>query len=658
MKKILATILAFCLIFSAVGTAMFTVSAETEVVQEPFYTATVADKDWTFAEVDAPYSTLHSKALFSNYEIKSTGYGTIFGSETNVMDFSTAAEWIRNGTGEVRFWVMLPWQEGTPELSYYFDLGYYATSATIGNSYPESYAKISIAADGMWHEIRISASEFSAPTNIEKYAAAGDAVIGKFYGLRVKAAEEAAVIEAKGGFYCSNTVEYYNEPIAEEINDGNLEYTTYLIDSNSTGTGLSGLTFDNPKVADNKFVRTARRITRTGTEEEGWKAGNLYPYSIDSTGEEFIGFVENKGDMRAYVKNASNYDITVRIGVKGSFVNSKYSTTTVYADLLKEVPLPANEWVEVRMPYSEMGITDRTVDLLTTSETYGSYMMYIVPNDTMFQNVGDALYVTPIEIYNRPLLSSVTKDFDREYKNITNLVQDNSWKKGNTTYVTRSVVESSDLPFFSKVTSIDMAEGFVLDTYPSGSQIGVAYRDGVSCADFAEWVYYNPDAQMRLWVKSLKDATFELELHEGATGKNITVKATVSVTGSPDWQEIRLKRSDFATKSDFDNVFISGDYETCGIALFVSDITAGITVGDNLSFAQQVEFFTHEAYDKGDINRDNTVDARDLVRIKKFIANAETAFVHGDIDSDSKLTVTDLGYVRNWLMDDAWGTVA
>ena len=363
-----------------------------------------------------------------------------------------------------------------------------------------------------------------------------------------------------------------------------------------------------------------------------------------------------EGQLRFWVKTPYRTDVEdidlrialcVRYYINGSGNYPKNSTViTVPAD---------GEWHEMRISSTEFSSTafDNILNNEAYRESYNAFYIYISSNINI--EAMEGLYFTDYEFYGKSLMYDESDgNVHKEYFEIASLTSDNYWKKGNTNYVTRTTVTTDELPFFTKVTSVDTTDKFNTDTNPSLDQIGFAYRNGVSCADFAEWVYYNPRAEMRFWVKTKKDVTFELELHEGATGKNNTVKATVSVTGSPDWQEVRLRRSDFATKAVFDNVFISGEYTTSSVTLFISDIISGLSAGDNISFAQDVEFFTFEAYAKGDITLDGNVDAVDLVRIKKHTAGYTSQTVNGDIDSDGAVTAIDLAYVRNWLMSGEW----
>ena len=708
MKKILATILAFCLIFSAVGTATFTAFAEetttetdTEVVEQtPIYTFDSSIKDWTFANSTVTDNDLFEDVMYANYVnggtgvvIATTRFENPFSTaeEGKYLSFADMANWLKTESGELRFFVRIPWQEGTPELAYDFGVGYYVgytvtteledgtTESKEETAYPETHTTVNVAADGLWHEIRISVTELNN-TIFDKYVADATIVVKGFYPLRVRAKNDTSVVENVNEFYCSNFVEYYSEAITAEINDGNIETELFSIDSPDTGS-KAGVTHSTVKVTDNKFYREAREIVRGSTDttvkSEIFVYKNyLTDYSEEEgTKSELTGFFSNEdADMRTFVKNDSDSAITFKLGIKGYAENTEYpiyntdgsvKSYSNYPNLFKTINLEANSgWVEIRFKNSEIDsatLENSKVSKLFTQSTnaYVALTIQTVSGADFLVDEGDKLYITPMEVYNRNIVEDVTKDFEREYNNIVNFTSYQSWRTDNNTYVTTTSSECTDLPFFNNVVTYTAVQTFT-ETPNATAQMPFAYRDNVNVEEFNEWVW-NPDAEMRFWIKTANDITFKFQMmaKDNVVGNNKNLYSDpITVKGSTEWQEITIKRSDFGTNSEFDALFASSDNETSNINIFINQITSSMAKDTTFTFSRRVEFFTHEAYDKGDINRDNTVDSRDLVRIKKYIANATTSFVHGDIDSDSKLTVTDLGYVRNWLMDDAWGTVA
>lgn len=697
MKKILALLLVLLMVFSFSVTAFAeTTEPETEtdtevengtetepVAQTPIYTLDVSNKDWTYTNhvYNVYDNTILESSMSPYYVVPQTGYvvsnsryEAVFSYDAD--DFEDAdyisptnmAAWLKS-EGQLRFYVKLPWQEGTPDLSYHFGIGYYVSYTTVtenedgtvsektSKAYPETHATVSVPADGLWHEIRLSTSDFSSKTVFDVYAADPEhtTVIG-FYGLRVRAANVASIIKSADEIFFSTFAEYYSEPITAEVNDGNIEQEVYLLDTNDTGT-TTGLTFSNEKITDNKFYRTARKITRTGDMD----TKDIYPFKVKPTGIEMDGFVENHGDMRTYMKNDSDSDITFNIGIKGSVVNSTYGTGTQYPAATKSVTIPANSgWVEIRISYDDLKLDAKKIAQFTESETYYWFYLVIAKSSTLLADVGDAIWVTPLEIYNRSLVEDVNTDFEREYKQITiKNTAGATWKQDSQGYITRTEGKAVDLPFAGSVATYTATETFDIDSY-TAKQVG--FTGGtVNCADIAEWAVHNPNAEMRMWVKSAKDITlvFEVLTYDSTAGSYRTMKITLDVTGSPDWQEVRLTRADVVGASTwaenvFNEIFTTETNTTASMNIFLSDITAGMQAGDSFQLAQRIEFFSHEAYDKGDINRDGKVNVLDLIRTKKYIANGETAFINADIDSNNKLEAADLTYLRKWMLNGAW----
>ena len=701
MKKILATILALCLIFSAVGTATITAFAEetttepeTEVVEQiPAYTFDSSVKDWSFANADVLDNSLFNKAMYANYVNGSTGvviattrFENPFSTNgDNCVSLSKMADWLKTESGEMRFYVRIPWKEGTPELAYDFGVGYQVgytvtteledgtTKSEEKTAYPETHATVNVPADGLWHEIRISVTELNN-TIFDKYVADTTSVVKGFYPLRVRAKNADSVVANVNEFYCSNFVEYYNEAITAEINDGNIETEIFLIDAPDTGS-KAGITHSTVKVTDNKFYREAREIVRGNTDtavrsEIYVYKNNLTDYSAEAgTKSELTGFFSNEdADMRTFVKNDSDSAITFKLGIKGYAENTEYPSYNAdgsvksyanYPNLFKTVTLEPNSgWVEIRFKNSEIDpaiLENSKVSKLFTQSTkaYVALAIQTVSGGDFLVDEGDKFYITPMEVYNRNIVDEVTKDFERDYKNIVNFTSYQSWRSDNLDYVTRTDSECTDLPFFNSVVTYTAAQTF---TETPAKQMPFAYRDKVNADEFNEWVW-NPNAEMRFWMKTANDITFTFQMmaSDASVGNNKNLYSNpITVKGSTEWQEIIVKRSDFGTNNEFDTLFASGINETSNINVFLRQITSGMTKDDTFMFSRYVEFFTDKAYDKGDITRDDTVDARDLVRIKKNIANGETAFINGDIDADGKLTATDLGYVRKWIMDGAW----
>ena len=59
-------------------------------------------------------------------------------------------------------------------------------------------------------------------------------------------------------------------------------------------------------------------------------------------------------------------------------------------------------------------------------------------------------------------------------------------------------------------------------------------------------------------------------------------------------------------------------------------------------------FTSVSAYEKGDVNRDNSVDSRDVLHLSKYLVNtgASVSTAYGDLNSDNVIDAKDLLLLR------------
>jgi len=113
-----------------------------------------------------------------------------------------------------------------------------------------------------------------------------------------------------------------------------------------------------------------------------------------------------------------------------------------------------------------------------------------------------------------------------------------------------------------------------------------------------------------------------------------------------------LSRSDFSASAAFDNSFKYADTRHVYSYLLANDDT--FTSDSQITFGNRLEFFSDIAYSKGDANRDNAVNIKDLVRIKKLSAEQSIDIVCADIDSNGSLNAVDFAYIRKRLLNNSW----
>jgi len=567
MKKVLATLLAICLIFSAVGTALV-VSAEGETetpevtTQTPFYTAST--KDWTFAETTVNDNTLFDKALFSNYALTKGKPTTIFTGK--IWSIEDTSAWIDAGTGEMRFWVKAPYMAGTPDLGYKFDLAYKVAYDVVDGvitedtprAYPAAEATVTVKADGLWHEVRISAASFKKNTNFESYLKGSFAspITEIFYALRVTATTDVAAIEAKGGFYAGTSVEYYNEAITAEVNDGNvaLEKVAAIDTADSNiGNSTNVSVTKNAFASGNKFHSTAACYSVTDAENYTFNQDNVLPYKIGTpTGDEFKVAVANGGDARTYVKNVSDHEMTFTVGIK-TWCTDSINNKGVNFLLNKSVTVPNDgKWHEVRISFANIKTDEYKLNALKGIEgySYGTVYLRIYDLNGDFTSTDDKLYITPMEIYNRSLVGPLDTDMNDANVVLEQLAKidtaSGGWSQSAT--VNKANVRIGDNKFYRRAYKFSVSDP---ENYSFGGNNYPYKNNSIVVGDLTDYFKYHGD--MRTYVKNTSGHKMiikvgvKLDYYDASAGKNKQAEGeykTVEIPGDGKWHEVRIAYSD------------------------------------------------------------------------------------------------------------------
>lgn len=408
------------------------------------------------------------------------------------------------------------------------------------------------------------------------------------------------------------------------------------------------VTVTTANVIDNKFTRSARKLSvkaNNGFSKAYYFYNETLTEDITFGNNELYDWVENCGTLRFYIKNDS--DEAVTFNPRFYFVsNSAVTGATKYVRInsLESITLDANSgWKEIRLTFADMTGDNITYISKGSGTIYGGLWF-----DEMLKTAGGDLYVTEFEFYGEPLTEEIATDFDRKYRALVRL-------KGNhkgtvPTGIERTYGPCDELPFFTNsVIFKATADGLATNTL----SIAAAYN---VTNDIADWAY-NPDAEVRFWVKAPNDCSFRLKLQMKGRTDNTYRNAfsVVNVKGADQWQEIRVKRSAFTTQPATALYNAALESQNFDMYFSIDQISGALAKsGNTLEFGSNIEFFSEKAYDKGDANMDGVVDARDIVRTKKWLAETQTEFVTADIDSDSKLTATDLGYIRKLMLNGKW----
>ena len=441
--------------------------------------------------------------------------------------------------------------------------------------------------------------------------------------------------------------------------------TIFIIDTNAPVFTADNMATSNVKNAVNDNTNFESAVFFKNAVGTG-NSMIFNEYDIELT--DITDWLKNEnGELRFWIKapyREGEFEFSLKLGLCARYyIYTESDGTQVkqaqYPQTVTVLPVSADgKWHEIRLASSVFSSTafDKILSNEDYMASYDAFYIRVAANSAEYNiSAAEGLYFTDFEFYKEGISYPVCDgNIDKIYTEIADLTSNPSWKYDENGYVTRTVESTSELPFFTKTVKFTASDTYTSENAAaiSGVQQGIVFKDGVACSDFADWAYYNRGSTLRFWVKTSKATTFKVGLLSTGTGANPEISATVTCSGSEAWQEIRLKRSDFAYSSAFEDVILSNESNNVYLNFYVTEDT--FVAGQSLEFGLRAEFFNDRAYDKGDITLDGKVDAIDLVRIKKFVAGVNSQTVNGDIDSNGAVNALDLAYVRNWLMSDGW----
>lgn len=665
MKKIIAILLTLCFTLS-VFTGVFTVSAE-EVIEdvtssdtttEPSEDETVTEQTPAFtistkygsktSNITPKDNSVVTKAVQINEKISTSYVMAQRENNTSVYSIQGVVDWLKDEDAQMRLWVRMPWVEGTPEIGLSIDL-YMEYNINGETKYPHTYQYVDLATDGLWHEVRINASKFNDLKAFDAGLKNPENTTFRNVNIRLRTRTTAQAIES--GKLALSPVEFYSAPLTTEINDGNIPREYFVINGESKGADkdiASNISITKTGIAGNKFAQKGAKITAK-TDNAFVSGKRFFAYSKNLTiaeGEtrnQLYTWINTKGaEMRTYVRNGSDSPVSFYPGL---YAVVKYNGSTIYPQIHTEdvVTLPANsDWVELRFTADDFAFYTDLVDKFTLSTGYVAFSIK-VSGSGFLKTAGDSFYMTPLEICNMDILEdpmNPNKEFNRS------AVFNDNYNWGGSAEFTRTYSDSSDLPYFQKAVTFTAN-----DIYTGASaRLNTLVDNHVNANNFADWAF-NPKAELRLWVKSSQDRTFKLTLQQN----NKDIYTNITVSGSEDWQEVVLKRSDFNSNTEFDNVLLNNIADTdMDVYCYLNTAENNFQIGESLMIGGIMEIFSGKAYAKGDANRDESINLKDLVRTKKLIANWGTDIYTADIDNTRALNADDLVYLRKWIIKGVW----
>ncbi len=587
-------------------------------------------------------------AVFVKTGIDTTKFTTVFNhSESELPQLSDVTDWLHSEDGVMRFWIKTPWKENTPKLNLKVDICvlYYKDG---NGAYPQTSAEIAVPFDGLWHEIRISADNFNR-TVFDSILA--DETLASTYGrfyLRLKSGEAKAVISAGEGLYLSD-VEFFEVSLNTETDNGNIERESFALTGKKQDY-VTDVTTTTVTVSDNDYVTTAKRITRKETTSD-FAGKILLPFSeniavADGETQNQLGdwFCTKGAEMRTFVKNESDSPISFKIGIYGKVT---YNSTTVYPKVLTNyITLDANSgWQEIRFTLEDTDASQTNMTRFITSNGYVALEIY-TKKDEFLQSTGDSMLVAPLEIYSLDIVEDKANDFSKKYKSAAVMSESFSGSADTEDFIVKTYSSENEVPFIKNGVTLTATDSYSFGSV-NGKPIGILKSEPVFARDFSDWAT-NGDAQMRFWIKSDVKRSFVLSLSAGGE----EIKSTVNVEAYDYWQEIVLKRSDFSENAEFDSKFSFAD--TRNVYFNIYALSDTFTENESFTLSARAEFYSGAVFQKGDTNMDEGVDLKDLVRIKKLSVADSEIFIGGDLDSDDRLTATDISILRNRIVGGVW----
>ncbi len=491
-------------------------------------------------KTEAVYDNTVVKEGFKVVRTSGTAYQVLVSHGSSAEPTPTAAtvkEWLATENGQVEFWVKAPYNQ-SGDVSLKLDLCF-----EVPSRWPHRYSDFTVAGDGKWHLVRLNASSFKGDdfSEIESY---------NYFYIRLN----DNTIGAE--YWFAPDFKFYGDTVTAEIpeNEGNIELiASAVVDTVEGGWGHNAVEVEkNVKVYDNKFHSDA--VKYTVTDVATYKFDKTYPYKKTPTGDEFKDFAVNHGSMRTFVKNTSGHSMTFRVGVKIEYKG----TGSGWADLMSKVEIAGDgKWHEARVNYDTLKIktTDAIYKALTKTDGYEICSLYFYV-DTLagqFTSTEDALYFTPLTIYNRSIIGASTDEInDANVKQkMVSSVETPSGGWSNTALKKESVF-IADNKFYRTAFRYGVES---TDTFKFNGNDYPYINQDITAEELTEYFKYHGD--MRTYVKNVSGQamTFKMGLKiqykkaDGSAKQTESSYKEVTIPNDGKWHEIRLTYSELG----FDN---------------------------------------------------------------------------------------------------------
>lgn len=533
-------------------------------------------------------------------------------------------DWNTNPDAELRFWIKTP-ETFTASLRLVHNNGYKRINYTL-----------SVDKGDKWQEIRIKRSEFDNSADFDTRVAGGEGKVAFQMILPQN------VIDV-GDEMLLGPVEFYNGEIKEDVDPdgGTIDLTpkegkkiaTYMLMSwNASNKGYKVAT---STVTDNENFTNILKFTVTDVNTFNGAAKDPTFYQEALSDEDILDWNTNpNAELRFWIKTPKAFTASLRLVHNNGYKRINYALS-----------VPASEtWQEIRIKRSDFDDSTDFNTRVASGEGKVAFQMIMNPN---IIGVDEEILLGPVEFYDGLVPGEIDPDggtivvVPTEGEKITEY-NSMSWNASNKGYLVAETAVSDNKNFKSGVefTITDM------ETYNAGAKDPTFFHENVADANITEW-NTDPNAELRFWIKTPKAFTATMRIAHNTGYKRIIYK--VSIPASENWQEIRIKRSDFDSNPEFDALISSG----AGASTIQFLMPADVISADESIIISPIEFY--DGYIPGEIDPSggtviipnipgeliNTIPAAVIKQVSGTQSQIVSVYDNDFVSQAVKFTVTD-----------------
>lgn len=435
--------------------------------------------------------------------------------------------WANCPYAEMRFWI-----RSTADFETTVDL-----MSSTGSTYPHISAKLAVKGGDLWQEIRFKRSDFVGD-------AAFNTAVAQSTGYSLLRFVTSPDFLAVGETIEISPIEFYDGFIDSEIDPsggtivipdiyGELKYTLPAKVINS----FKGLQNKTVPVTDNDFVSNALKLTATDTAALYEKRQHVYTNGLEKSVDLSDWYNYSKAEIRLWVKVPHAMKLTFLV-VESTGKAYPYISTTV------EVPA-ADGWQELRIPRSAF-----SSDAAFTGE-YVKFFRILTPAgegaEAGFLSFSESMLISQVEFYDGIIPESANTP---NKGTPGNLVTSIDLKPTNVNSSVIGEIEDKSNKNFKSVLTVQINNA---RTFAEGEMSHYLHLHE-ELIDISKW-YNNPNAEIRLWVRTDKDVVLRFGFQNPFAKDPSSYRAIwgqINVSGSDNWQELRIARKNFSENADFD----------------------------------------------------------------------------------------------------------